>query len=414
MKMKKILIVLSLAVLSAVMAFSVNAAVLSPGLNNIAGEYSLTVNALKGESVVFDSSQFCDAVGSDSFECIKITSLPSEEEGTLYFNDVAAGVGQIVRYEDIEMLRFEPCADVSSSAFGFVYDSAYDMTCNVVFSQKTNDSPTAIESPSLEVYTSSLANGQMRGCDPDGDNIRFEVVEYPKKGELIVDTKTGEFTYTAGDRAAEDSFTFRIKDDLGAYSAPCNFSLKIREENSKYVFSDIDSSEEAVAASVMTDKGLMDCKSVDGKMYFSPEKEVTRLEFLVACMNVFGADKIPDVETCGFADDSDVPAKYKGYVYSAAKLGIVGGIEENGKSCFKPDDPVTKAQASVIINNIIGYKAEKVNSLSGVPDWAQDAVCAMYELGVYDLSEGEADALAVMTRLDSAQMLYKINYLLNE
>lgn len=412
--MKKILIALSLAVLATFMVFSVNAAVLSPGLNNIAGEYSLTVNALKGESVVFESSQFCDAVGSDGFECIKITSLPAEKEGTLYFNDVEASVGQIVRYEDIEKLRFEPGADVTCSAFGFVYDSAYDMTCNVVFSQKNNDSPAAIESPTLEVYTSSQAKGQMRGCDPDGDSIRFEVVDYPEKGELLVDSKTGEFTYTAGDREAEDSFTFRVKDELGAYSAPCNFSLSIREEDGKYVFSDIDSSEEAVAASVMANKGLMDCRSVDGKTYFSPEKEVSRLEFLVGCMNVFGADNIPSAEDCGFDDDSDIPDKYKGYVYSATKLGIVGGIKENGECCFKPDEPITKAQAAVILNNIIGYEAEKVNSLDGVPQWAQDAVCAMYELGVYDLSGGEADALAVMTRLDSAQMLYKVNYLLNE
>lgn len=49
-------------------------------------------------------------------------------------------------------------------------------------------------------------------------------------------------------------------------------------------------------------------------------------------MNVLGAANIPEVTNTGFADDADIPSEYKGYVYSAHKLGIITvfQVEMNG------------------------------------------------------------------------------------
>ena len=125
-------------------------------------------------------------------------------------------------------------------------------------------------------------------------------------------------------------------------------------------------------------------------------------------MNVFGAGNIPSVKSTGFADDDKIPAEYKGYVYSAAKLGIIKGIEKDGTLYFCPDKAVTFAEASQIINNVIGYKPEKKTDKA--PSWASDAVSAMAELGICRTD----DAAQCVNRGSCAGMLYAISELIFE
>ena len=116
----------------------------------------------------------------------------------------------------------------------------------------------------------------------------------------------------------------------------------------------------ASAAAAVTDAGIMSFTEDGGNNLFRPTEKMTRLEFLVAAMAAFGADKLPKAANTGFADSDDVDSKYKSYVYSAAKLGIVKGIDTDSGCCFMPDRNITKAEAAVILNNIIGYEAEAV------------------------------------------------------
>ena len=154
----------------------------------------------------------------------------------------------------------------------------------------------------------------------------------------------------------------------------------------------------------------MTCVSDNGKDYFSPESKMSRIDFLVTAMNVFGADNLPKVESTGFTDDESIPEKYKSYVYSAAKLGIVNGVADGDGMRFDPNAYITRAEACVMLNNIIGYEAKTVSEVAGAPAWANDSVCAMYELGV-----SSDDALASsLTKEDSADMLYKVSCLLGE
>ncbi len=412
--MKKTILSLSLLLSVFLMAVAVNAAILSPGLNNLAADFSLSVSGINGEDVYFTSEQFADAVGVAGFNEIKITSLPDETMGTLYFGDTAVCVGQVIKEEKIELLRFEPSGSVEKTAFGFTFDSSYEMICNVVYTLKQNNAPTVITSPALNAVTSTVSVGEMKGYDADGDSIRYEIVDYPDGGKIVFDSATGEFTYSAGKNAMSDSFTYRVRDSFGEYSDVGEFIITVSKNKPKNVFSDLEYSNVAVAASALVGDGVMNSERIEGSMCFLPDKEVSRLEFLVSCMDVFGAANIPAVNNTGFYDDAAIPEKYKGYVYSASKLGIVDGSVINGELCFRPDAPITKAEAATVLNNIIGYEAETVDSLPGVPSWAMDSVCAMYELGLYDLNEGNADGASSITKSVACEMLYNVSCLLGE
>ena len=412
--MKKLLIASAFVTILALCATAVSAAVLSPGLDIISSEVNMTVSALEGEPVTFSADQFADAVGADGWESIEITALPQKSDGVLYFGDVGVTEGQVIKNSSVSRLRFEPAEKAQSASFGFTFNGAYAMVCNVVFTDKRNEAPTVIEGPELTAFTQSTAKGEMRAVDADGDGLFFEVVEYPEGGKLRFDSKTGEFTYTAGSRIMTDSFTYRVKDDLGNTSKICKMTMCVIENSNKTVFSDMEDSENTCAAVAMTEKGYMSTTKEKGKICFDPDESVSRLDFLVTAMNVFGADNVPDIENTGFSDDAEIPDEYKGYVYSAARLGIINGISENGALCFKPEKTVTKAEAAVILNNIIGYETTSVKSIEGVPEWASSAVCAMYELGVYDMEQGSAHCSKAVTRDGAAQMLYTVMCLLGE
>lgn len=189
----------------------------------------------------------------------------------------------------------------------------------------------------------------------------------------------------------------------------------LTEKNTSLSFSDMEDSNCQAAALVMTDSGHMDFEEEDGEVYFEPSSEVTRLDFLVTAMNVLGAENIPEVTSTGFADDADIPQEYKGYVYSAYQLGIVNGVPIGNERYFKPNEPITKAQASVILNNILGYSATvKVNCSDEIPTWASASIDALWELGIYPVSGGLANPAAVLTKEDTAKMLFNMTTLLDE
>ena len=284
------------------------------------------------------------------------------------------------------------------------------MTCNVSFSDKVNSSPEVVQDQGFTVFLNTSLTGDMAAYDKNGDELKYEVIEYPKGGELNFNSSTGEYNYTAGSRVMNDSFTYRVKDTAGEYSKIGKVNVNIRENRTSKVFTDMERENAVTAAAVMTDKGYMSCIEDKSETYFSPDSQVSRLDFLVTCMNVLGADNIPTVSDTGFDDDESISEKYKGYVYSASKLGIINGVKNAEKTEFSPAKAVTKAEAAVMLNNIIGYKAETVKNVSSAPNWAEEAVCAMYELGICS-DEGLADP---MSKEECADMLYKVSCMIGE
>ena len=408
--MKKALFTLMITLSVILLSTAVGAAVLSPGLEVIANEYDMTVSVIKGEIVQFSPEQFSECAGSEDWEKIKIASLPEEKTGVLLFGDVAATTGQVVSRENIQKLSFEPEEGAESASFDFVFDGSYTMTCNLKYSDKVNTAPTSIKSQQFNVFANTSFEGDMAAYDADSDSLKYEVMDYPVSGELTFNSETGEYCYQAGSRVAEDCFTYRVKDSQGEYSKTGKITVNIRENPAKAVFSDIEPDGTVTAALVMTDKGYMSCIEDKDEMYFSPESQVSRLDFLVTCMNVFGADNIPKVSNSGFDDDESISEKYKGYVYSASKLGIINGVSDGEKTVFSPAKAITKAEAAVMLNNIIGYKAGTVKGVDSAPEWAEEAVCAMYELGVCS-DEGLSGEL---TKEECADMLYKVSCMIGE
>lgn len=393
-----------------------SAATISPGLEVLAGEEAMIVSGIAGESVVFSQEKFSDTVYSDTFQSVTILSLPPAADGTLYFNDAAAAPNQVIAAGDMDKLRFEAAEGVQSTSFRFTFDRSYDMNCVIKMSDKNNNAPACTQGAAIKTFSNMTCAGNMIASDPDGDTISYEVVSYPENGTLSFNQNTGDFTYSPYEKVhGTDSFVYRVRDSYGAYSEECMVNIDVDRKNTSLSFSDMDDSSCQAAAIVMTNSGHMDFAEEDGEIYFEPSSEVTRLDFLVTAMNVLGAANIPEVTSTGFADDADIPAEYKGYVFSAHRLGIINGVPSGSELYFKPNEPITKAQASVILNNILGYSATaKINCSDEIPTWAAASIDALWELGIYPVSSGIADPTANLTKEDTAKMLFNMTTLLHE
>lgn len=137
---------------------------------------------------------------------------------------------------------------------------------------------------------------------------------------------------------------------------------------------------------------------------FYPDNNVSRVELLKM---VFLAGKIPaDAAATGF-HDVEAGAWYAPYVASAKSRGIVGGYEDGS---FRPNNPVTRAEALKIIINTLAPGLSAGMEASAFTDIEIGAWYAPYaELvrrkGLMEFSGSAFNAGKFITRAEAASVI---------
>lgn len=420
----KILIacVLTLCCLGALCTFCASAAEdqkpvpLSPALHVLASKTDMRVAALIGKEYAFCKEDFARAMNLSSIEYITVTSLPDPTTGALFVGSEGVVTGQTLRAPDLSLLTFEPVAKtVGQSSFTFtVCGSAYEMTCIVSTLASVNASPSTSAVPAqsgkLQVYANVPACGVLGGYDPEGDALTFEVVSYPAKGILsVTDSATGAYVYMPGkDYVGTDAFTYVVRDCYGNYSAAGTVSISVQACTLGRTYDDLAGKACLTDALRMSELGLMSGTQKGSLYCFEPDREISRVDFLVTAMNAVGMTCAP-VDNTGFADDGEIPAAMKGYVKTAYEKGYVSASGKQGALYFKPNEIISRGEAAVILSNLIGYANRKLptNFTDTVPTFAEDAVVSLYSLGILQTPDGSVQASAAMTRSDVAMWLAK-------
>ncbi len=394
--------------------------VLSPGLECLASSVDMIRTGLISTEIGFERSDFANALGYTP-DSITITALPPASEGILYFGTLPASSGQEISGANLSLLRFRPVAGCTGSAFRFKGDGEYSHVCTLRFSQTVNQSPVAGEDI-VSVWTQQniSAFGKLPGSDPEGDSLLFEIVSYPVKGLVsVTDPVSGMYRYTPYDGAeGSDVFTYRIRDSWGNYSPVRTMEVSIDEPACGIVFADMTEHWAENAAVVMVADNTMEVYAQDGEVYFRPDQEITREEYLVTVMKALGAGEVEPCSTV-FADESAMNPDATGYIQRAYTLGIIRGSEVNGKRVFRPDDSITRAEAAVILNAIIGADSPDVvptfADTSVIPAWASPALYALHDLGILrGTGDGYLSPDSILSRGQTAQMLLSVKKLLSE
>ncbi len=407
------LLIVPTASLSAFAAES--GSIVSPALAVISRDTVMTVTGMNGGNAYFTSEAFDLALGVEA-DSITILTVPTATDGTLYLGSVPITSGQTVSRKNFSNITFKAAGDTADCSFTFTHDGTVATTCRVRVIEGVNSSPTfSSESASVKTLKEISVYGSVSASDPDGDTLTYVITSQPAKGNVtLTDTSYGEFTYTpdSGKRGT-DSFGVRACDEYGNWSEEITVDVSISRNTSGITYTDLEGDMSYNAAIKMTTLGVMGGVYVNGDAYFYPDVSVSREDFVVMLMKTIGLSDIPEIETVTFADDEELSDDAKNYVRAAAKLGFISGsTSEDGELYFNPKADITRAEAAVILQNVIGAEAGGTvavfSDADSIPSWASAAVYAMNYIGVMSAYGGEFSPSDVLTRGQAAMILSNV------
>ena len=330
--------------------------------------------------------------------------------------------GASIKRKNLPSLVFIPTTkEITETSFKFTVDeyaSGAELEFVLKFTDKINYEPEISKDTEKTLAVSTQKeiglHGVISATDKEGDDIQYMIVSYPKNGTLTsFDKNTGEYVYTPKESyTGSDSFIYVAEDEWGNFSKTATVSITVTERMSDVKYVDMTSRPEYNAAVAMTAMGIMNGKIIGDGVYFSPDDEVTRAEFVAMAMKALGVKADSTLTSTYFDDNDKIPAPLMGYVATAQRTGIINGEFKNGELLFKPNDVITKYDAAVIMSKLIGEAAEGELPVfadeKDIPCWARSSVYTMCAVGVFEYDGNTVNAAARVTRADAARYLYKL------
>lgn len=392
------------------MGVTANAAMLSPAISVMQEDFEMVKTGVGTNTVSFSAEDFTSVLGDGDFRGIVIQSLPDPADGVLQLgmNDVAEG--QTIEKNMLEALRFIPAEPGKTAVFDFIpceTDYEKPFVCTVYMLDTLNFAPTA-QPCAIAAKESISVYGSLSATDPDGDELTYHVAVQPKNGKLTL-SDDGSYVYTAS-TASADSFSYYVCDRYGNRSENASVSIETTPNKSGIVYADLKQSECALPAAVLAEKGAFIGEKLGDEWIFSPEKTVTRADFLMMAMRMCDMDTtLISANRSGFADSDTFTASQNRCISAAARMGLVIGLDTESGRCFCPNEPITSEQASTLLGRIAEYKqlsfgrsvAASIDEEGVISD---DGIAMLASVG---LVAGE-DRKTALTRADVARILYTL------
>lgn len=277
-------------------------------------------------------------------------------------------------------------------------------------SEGGNSAPVA-KDLEISTYKEVRITGNFQAVDPEGDMIEYKLITEPKKGAVEI-SEDGQFAYTPAEgKKGKDTFTYVAVDAMGNVSNEATVKIIIEKKSTNITYSDMDDNNAYYAALRLAEEGIFVGEVIGDKYFFNPDTVVTRGEFLAMCLNASGAEILEDITRTGFADDEEISSWLKPYVTTALMSGVIKGIcSDEGNLIFAASEPVTVAQASVILNGVMDISDEtsvetlRAETSASELGWAYQATINLSAKNIIsgsltDVYENE------MTRADVAEMI---------
>lgn len=399
---------------------------LSYGTDCLAAQSELIKSGLRGSDIRFTEADFKQALGVSRVSSVTLLSLPPVTDGVLKAGGVPCVTGQVLDRASIATLTFTPAsAAVENASFTFCANSTAgttSLTCNLRILDRINYAPTVltVTETALQAETHSGVNyfGSMAAEDPEDDALTYLVISYPKKGSLtLTDAASGSFRYAPNVNArGSDSFTYVVRDAYGNYSTPATVQISIKDRANTEIYTDMKNHPAHNAALTVTAASIMMGEIEGGGICFRPDGTVSRADFLVMVMKAAKVAPIANLAESSFDDNCDIAASVRPYVATAQRYGYVNGSFDGTGLYFEPNREITRAEAAVIMNNILNTDTPAslpvFADADSIPTWAKADIYALTEAGIfYPNAAGSVAANAQLTRADAAVMLAAImNY----
>lgn len=420
--MKKILCTTIMLAMAVTLLFTVSASAnFGSGVEVISEGTPIIKTGLYGKKLTFSDNDIKQGLCITDFDSITITKIPASTEGSLMLMGKRVGENQTIKRRNIASLVFIPASqDTEGAAFSFTvspYEGTGEIEFILKFTDKINCEPTVspeyIESAAISTQRDVARYGNLYASDPEGDKIEFIILSYPKGSLVLTDKQSGKYKYTpAMGYTGEDSFIYVARDEWGNYSVPVTVDITVEERICETVLYDMKDCEEYNEALCVTAAGIMGGTLIGESIYFMPDDEVTRAEFVAMAMIASGTRRDSTLTQSSFDDNGEIPAPLVGYVATAQRCGIINGVFDGKELLFSPNESITLSDAAKIISKLKNLNAsmdvEVFAEIGAVPLSKRAAVAAMYEYGYFDSSVEPSSLEANLTRAECAVLLCKM------
>lgn len=352
-----------------------------------------------GAEYCFQSQDFqTPGLGNLTGACI--TGIPAETLGTVALGSRQIRPGDILTAAQLDRMTFASNGVGGDAQVTYlpIYGNRVEEEAVMTFSirKKENKAPQA-ENISLETYKNLSNQGKLKACDPEGGELTFAIVQEPKRGDVTLEAD-GTFTYTPKkNKVGKDCFTYTATDAEGLVSNEATVTVEILKPTDSSVYRDMTTGQ--FEALWMKNTGLFSGTNVAGQECFGPQETVTRGDFLAMVMELFDIPAEDSLTSSGFADEADAPEWLMPYLAAAMRLGVVSGSRTEAGVVFRPNDPITEAEAATMLQNVLMLPTGE--AAEDVPAWAQSAVSAVRAMGI---ALAEPDGL--LTRAEASRLLY--------
>ena len=395
-------------------------AVVSYGLNVLSAKTDVALSAPVGNDIVFSSDALARGLNLSRVEYITVNTLPPITAGELCIGSSRVAAGQVITGEQLSYVSFSPAIeDVLQTSLTFSANgNPTSMVCNLYITERVHYTPTVSMAPSLSLsvttYKGLCAYERLSAYDPDGDILTFEIVSYPENGAVrLTDAATGNYVYTPKDGfIGTDRFSYVARDRYGNYSSAASVEVKVLLSGTSPTYVDMIGSEFYNDAIRVSEAGVMSGSQIGSDYYFHPKQTLTRAEFLVMTMNAVRMTNVPECDATVFADDAEIADSMRSYIAAAHELGYISGTLEEGKLYFRPDEAITKAEAAVLLGNIVGLSTVAVTPTfsdgAQIPVWAADAIYSLNAVGILNADGDCISPMSELTREQGARLLANV------
>ena len=330
---------------------------------------------------VESGSSYCfspvDFSAEEDLTGICITDLPGAE-GVLTLGTRVLRPGDILTAEQISQMTFSPAGTETDREVAVGYLPIYkthvaeeaQMTLSI--RGKEDKAPVA-EDHAAETYKNLPLTGKLKVTDPEGQTMTYTVIRQPKRGTLEI-REDGSFTYTPKkNKVGVDSFIYTATDPAGKVSREATVTVTILKPADRMQYQDTVGQDCRFAAEWMRHTGIFSGESLAEQNCFSPEKEVTRGEFVTMLVKTLDIPVDEGLVYTGYEDE--IPTWLQPYLAAAVRSGLTAGLES--PEVFEPGRVITTAEASSMIANGLDLK-EVFSDSEEIPVTRGMAAMALY------------------------------------
>ena len=306
-----------------------------------------------GASYCFSPTDFSQ---EDDLTGICITDLP-KEEGLLCLGTRLLQPGDILTAEQISRMTFSPVGTETDREVAVGYLPIYKnhvaeenaLTLSIL--GKEDKAPVA-EDFAMETYKNLPGNGKLKVTDPEGQAMTYTITRQPKRGTVEIQSD-GSFTYTPKkNKVGVDSFVYTATDPAGKVSREATVTVTILKPSDAKQYQDTIGNDCRFAAEWMRHTGIFTGENLAEKSCFSPEKAVTRGEFVTMLVKTLDIPVEEGLVYTGYTDE--VPQWLQPYLAAAVRSGLTAGLEH--PEVFDAGAIITTAEAAVMVANGLDLK----------------------------------------------------------